>query len=148
MYWDCQYNSLEECVPNVLSGNRGFCNVNPAFGLYAAKPTEHQKHRKRHQAESENRATCSGSFLSLGGQIGGNHENSERSGVGGCHWIWELGAVAIRGLHAQTKPPVYVVMEINEITDADGFKALLKTDPSSVVEAETQTVATSRAQKT
>jgi uncharacterized protein (DUF1330 family) len=46
-----------------------------------------------------------------------------------------LGAVAIRGLHAQTKPPVYVVMEINEITDADGFKALLKTDPSSVVEA-------------
>ena len=48
MYWDCQYNSLEECIPNVLSGNRGFCNVNPAFGLYAAKPTEHQKHRKRH----------------------------------------------------------------------------------------------------
>jgi uncharacterized protein (DUF1330 family) len=45
-----------------------------------------------------------------------------------------LGAVAIRGLHAQTKPPVYVVMEINEITDADGFKALLKTGPSSVVE--------------
>jgi hypothetical protein len=48
MYWDCQYNSLEECVPNVLSGNRGFCNVNPAFGLYAAEPTEHRKHRKRH----------------------------------------------------------------------------------------------------
>jgi hypothetical protein len=47
-YWDCQYNSLEECVPNVLSGNRGFCNVNPAFGLYVVKPTEHQKHRKRH----------------------------------------------------------------------------------------------------
>jgi hypothetical protein len=47
-YWDCQYNSLEECVPNVLSGNRGFCNVNPAFGLYAAKPTEHRIHRKRH----------------------------------------------------------------------------------------------------
>ena len=45
-YWDCQYNSLEECVPNVLSGNRGFCNVNPAFGLYAAKPTARRKHRK------------------------------------------------------------------------------------------------------
>jgi len=29
-------------------GNRGFCNVNPAFGLYAAKPTEYRKHRKRH----------------------------------------------------------------------------------------------------
>ena len=47
-----------------------------------------------------------------------------------------LGAVAIRGLHAQTKPPpVYVVMEINEITDADGFKALIKTRPAGVVEA-------------
>jgi hypothetical protein len=44
--WDCQYNSLEECVPNVLTGNRGFCNVNPAFGLYAAQPTKHRKHRK------------------------------------------------------------------------------------------------------
>jgi hypothetical protein len=45
MYWDCQYNSLEACVPNVLSGNRGFCNVNPAFGLYAAKPTAQRKYR-------------------------------------------------------------------------------------------------------
>jgi hypothetical protein len=48
IYWDCQYDSLEACVPNVLSGNRGFCNVNPAFGLYAAKPTERRKYRKRH----------------------------------------------------------------------------------------------------
>ena len=47
-YRDCQYNSLEECVPNVLSGNRGFCNVNPAFGLYTAKPTERRKHRNRY----------------------------------------------------------------------------------------------------
>jgi Protein of unknown function (DUF3551) len=46
--WDCQYNSIEECVPNVLSGNRGFCNVNPAFGLYAAEPAKDRKHRKRH----------------------------------------------------------------------------------------------------
>ncbi len=30
-YWDCQYRSLEECVPNVLAGNRGFCNPNPAY---------------------------------------------------------------------------------------------------------------------
>jgi Protein of unknown function (DUF3551) len=48
MYWDCQYNSLEACVPNVLSGNRGFCNVNPAFGLYAAKPTTRRKYRKQY----------------------------------------------------------------------------------------------------
>jgi hypothetical protein len=22
-YWDCQYRTVEECVPNVLAGNRG-----------------------------------------------------------------------------------------------------------------------------
>jgi hypothetical protein len=30
-YWDCQYYSLQECVPNVLAGNRGFCNPNPRY---------------------------------------------------------------------------------------------------------------------
>src|ERR1019366_8811019 len=29
--WDCHYYSVEECVPNVLAGNRGFCNHNPAW---------------------------------------------------------------------------------------------------------------------
>ena len=29
VYWDCQYRTVEECVPNVLAGNRGFCNLNP-----------------------------------------------------------------------------------------------------------------------
>lgn len=29
VYWDCQYRTVEECVPNVIAGNRGFCNVNP-----------------------------------------------------------------------------------------------------------------------
>lgn len=28
-YWDCRYASLEACRPNVLAGNRGFCNENP-----------------------------------------------------------------------------------------------------------------------
>jgi uncharacterized protein (DUF1330 family) len=45
-----------------------------------------------------------------------------------------LGSVAFQGLHAQAKPPVYVVIEIDEITDIDGFKALLKMAPSNVVE--------------
>ncbi len=31
VYWDCQYNSVEECTPNVLAGNRGFCNPNPRY---------------------------------------------------------------------------------------------------------------------
>ena len=35
-----------------------------------------------------------------------------------------VGGAAIQGLHAQTKPPVYFVIEINKITDAEGFKAV------------------------
>ena len=46
-----------------------------------------------------------------------------------------LGAIASRGLAAQDKKPVYVVIDVNEITDADGFKALEKTGPSSIVDA-------------
>jgi hypothetical protein len=42
--WDCQYRSIEECVPNVLAGNRGFCNVNPAW----QGPAEPRKPRRRH----------------------------------------------------------------------------------------------------
>jgi hypothetical protein len=32
VHWDCQYNTVEACVPNVLAGNRGFCGLNPYFG--------------------------------------------------------------------------------------------------------------------
>jgi uncharacterized protein (DUF1330 family) len=45
-----------------------------------------------------------------------------------------LGAIASRGLAAQGKRTVYVVIDVNEITDADGFKALVKMGPSSIVE--------------
>lgn len=31
VYEDCQYYSLAACVPTVLAGNRGFCNVNPRW---------------------------------------------------------------------------------------------------------------------
>jgi hypothetical protein len=31
VYWDCQYATIEACVPNVLAGNRGVCNPNPAY---------------------------------------------------------------------------------------------------------------------
>ena len=44
--WDCHYYSVEECVPNVLAGNRGFCNHNPAW--HAPKTVAHPMHRKRH----------------------------------------------------------------------------------------------------
>jgi len=35
-----------------------------------------------------------------------------------------LGGAAIQGLHAQAKPPVLIVTEINEVTNAEGFKAV------------------------
>jgi uncharacterized protein (DUF1330 family) len=35
-----------------------------------------------------------------------------------------LGALAIQGLHAQAKPPTYVVIDIANLTDPDGFKAV------------------------
>jgi uncharacterized protein DUF3551 len=39
-YEDCRYRSFEECRPNVLAGNRGFCNPNPRYigNNAAAKP--------------------------------------------------------------------------------------------------------------
>jgi uncharacterized protein (DUF1330 family) len=46
-----------------------------------------------------------------------------------------LGAIAGRGLAAPPKAPVYVVVDINEITDADAFKDVLKMGPADIVEA-------------
>jgi hypothetical protein len=46
-YWDCRYASIEACRPNVLAGNRGFCNPNPAYG--GPEPgRRHIKYRYRH----------------------------------------------------------------------------------------------------
>ncbi len=47
--WDCQYSSVEECRPNVIAGNRGFCNMNPAWpGWFSPKSVAQLTHRKRH----------------------------------------------------------------------------------------------------
>jgi uncharacterized protein (DUF1330 family) len=35
-----------------------------------------------------------------------------------------LGGAAIQALHAQAKPPVYAVVDIAEVTDPEGFKAV------------------------
>ena len=35
------------------------------------------------------------------------------------------GGAIIQGLQAQAKPPVYVVVDIADITDAEGFKAII-----------------------
>jgi uncharacterized protein (DUF1330 family) len=35
-----------------------------------------------------------------------------------------VGGAVIQGLHAQATPPVYVVVDIFDITDSEGFKAI------------------------
>jgi uncharacterized protein (DUF1330 family) len=48
-----------------------------------------------------------------------------------------FGAVAIGGLHARTTtPPVYVVIEVDEITDASGFETLRQTTEATAVEVQ------------
>ena len=50
-----------------------------------------------------------------------------------------FGALAIGGLHARTTtPPVYVVVEIDEITDATGFEALRQTADTAAVEVQSE----------
>jgi Protein of unknown function (DUF3551) len=43
--WDCRYRSVEECRPNVVAGNRGFCNPNP-YAATAYQPVERRRQRK------------------------------------------------------------------------------------------------------
>ena len=49
VYWDCRYSSIEQCRPNVLAGNRGFCNPNPYYAANAAEPRRSAKRRARQQ---------------------------------------------------------------------------------------------------
>lgn len=36
-HWDCRYQSAAECQPNVVAGNRGWCNQNPYFAVCAIR---------------------------------------------------------------------------------------------------------------
>lgn len=50
-----------------------------------------------------------------------------------------VAVTAVSGLYAATVKPVYVVMEIDEITDADGFKhTFQRKDVRAAVEAMTE----------
>ena len=49
VYEDCQYASFEACRPNVLAGNRGFCNPNPRW-VAAYDPDARPRTRHRRQA--------------------------------------------------------------------------------------------------
>jgi len=46
-----------------------------------------------------------------------------------------IGATAVQGLHAQAKPPTYVVVAIRKINDADSYKAILPKYPPLVAAA-------------
>ncbi|MGO8921883.1 MAG: DUF3551 domain-containing protein [Xanthobacteraceae bacterium] len=52
VYWDCRYRTVEECVPNVIAGNRGFCNLNPwgpgPGSTTTAGPHKRHKHHVEH----------------------------------------------------------------------------------------------------
>jgi hypothetical protein len=45
--WDCEFQSAEQCQPAVIAGNRGFCNLNPAWPQYqpVPPPVQHRKYR-------------------------------------------------------------------------------------------------------
>jgi len=44
-----------------------------------------------------------------------------------------IGGAVIQGLHAQATPPTYVVVDISQITDPEGFKAIPpKASPTSL----------------
>jgi hypothetical protein len=46
-----------------------------------------------------------------------------------------IGAMAIQGLHAQAKPPAYVVVAIRSITDPDGLQAVIMKSAPQVLAA-------------
>jgi uncharacterized protein (DUF1330 family) len=50
-----------------------------------------------------------------------------------------VSAVAVRGLYARTTtPPIYVVVEVDEVTDANGFEALRQTADTTAVEVQSE----------
>jgi hypothetical protein len=59
-----------------------------------------------------------------------------------------FGAVAIRGLHARTTtPPVYLVVEVDEVTDAMALRLSAKRPRLPLWKSNLRTVAISRVQK-
>jgi hypothetical protein len=45
--WECEYDTVEQCVPNVIAGNRGFCQHNPYWQGGESPPPGH-RHRKHY----------------------------------------------------------------------------------------------------
>lgn len=45
---DCIYSSAAECAPSVISGNRGFCQMNPYWGGAPGPWPRYRHHYRRH----------------------------------------------------------------------------------------------------
>jgi uncharacterized protein (DUF1330 family) len=45
-----------------------------------------------------------------------------------------IGATAIQGLHAQAKPPTYVVVAIRSVSDADSYRPVIEKAPALIKE--------------
>ena len=43
----CHYRTFEECYPNILGGNRGFCEPNPYWSGRDPKAEKPWRHHKR-----------------------------------------------------------------------------------------------------
>ena len=50
-----------------------------------------------------------------------------------------LGAVAVKGLHAQAKPPAYIIAEV-QVTDADTWKQYVAALPGTLAPYKTRTL--------
>jgi hypothetical protein len=46
---DCDYFSIEECAPNVIAGNRGFCQINPYYTAVQPRVARHGRHWRHHR---------------------------------------------------------------------------------------------------
>ncbi|MBO0717371.1 MAG: DUF3551 domain-containing protein [Rhizobiales bacterium] len=46
--WDCEYGSIEACRPNVIAGNRGFCQINPYYSPVPPPGVPYVKRAHRH----------------------------------------------------------------------------------------------------
>jgi len=51
-YWDCQYATLEACVPHILTGNRGFCNPSPYY-TDPVRPVKKSKTQRKHRTRTD-----------------------------------------------------------------------------------------------
>lgn len=49
---DCEYFSVAECAPNVIAGNRGFCQPNPYYRPELPRDPHHRHYRRYHRPNS------------------------------------------------------------------------------------------------